>query len=74
MSRHARLVLAERVVPPGNAPSEAKLFDVNMLVVTGGRERTESEYGALLENAGLRLTRVIATRSALSLMDAVARS
>ena len=25
---HARLVLAERVVPPGNAPSEAKLFNI----------------------------------------------
>ena len=71
MSRHARLVVAERVVPVGDAPSEAKLFDVNMLVVTGGRERTEREYGALLEQAGLRLTRVIATRSALALVEAV---
>ena len=71
MSRHARLVLAERVVPPGNAPSEAKLFDVNMMVVTGGRERTESAYAALLAAAGLRLTRVFATRSALSLVEAV---
>src|SRR5688572_10786179 len=44
----------------------------HMLVVTGGRERTESEYGAVLEKAGLRLTRVIATRSALSLVEAVA--
>jgi len=70
MSRHARLIVAERVVPAGNAPSEAKLFDVNMLVVTGGRERTEREYGVLLERAGLCLTRIITTRSALSLMEA----
>ena len=71
MSRQARLIVAERVVPPGNVPSEAKLFDVNMMVVTGGRERTEREYAALLAAAGLRLTRVIATRSALSLVEAV---
>lgn len=70
MSRHARLIVAERVVPLANAPSEAKLFDVNMMVVTGGRERTEREYGVLLEQAGLRLTSIIATRSALSLMEA----
>ena len=71
MSRQARLIVAERVVALGNAPSEAKLFDVNMMVVTGGRERTEREYGALLGAAGLRLTRVIGTRSALSLVEGV---
>ena len=71
MSRQARLIVAERVVPPGNVPSEAKLFDVNMMVVTGGRERTEREYAALLAAAGLHLTRVIPTRSALSLVEAV---
>jgi hypothetical protein len=47
MPKHGRLLLAERVVPVGNAPSEAKLFDINMLVTVGGQERTESEYAAL---------------------------
>ncbi|HEY2194201.1 MAG TPA: methyltransferase [Actinomycetospora sp.] len=43
----ATLVLIERVVPPGNTPSPAKWMDLNMLVVAGGRERTETEYRAL---------------------------
>jgi hypothetical protein len=33
MTCQARLVLVEQVVPPGDGPSEAKLFDVNMLMV-----------------------------------------
>lgn len=70
MAIDARLLVAERVIPPGNAPSEAKLFDINMLVTVGGRERTEVEYAALLRSAGLELTKVTPTRSHLSLVEA----
>ena len=38
MPKHTRLLVAERVIPPGNLPSESKLFDINMLVNVGGRE------------------------------------
>lgn len=51
MPEHGRLVVAERVVPGDDAPSEAQLFDINMLVVVGGRERTEVEYRAMLERS-----------------------
>jgi len=37
--------------------------------VIGGRERTEREYRALFETAGLSLTRVIATDLPLSLIE-----
>ena len=66
----ARLLIAERVVPSDNAPSEAKLFDINMLVIVGGRERTEAEHRRLLERSSLTLARVIATKSPLSLIEA----
>ena len=69
MAADARLLVIERVIPLGNAPAEAKLFDINMLVVIGGRERTEREYRALFETAGLGLTRVIATDLPLSLIE-----
>ena len=67
-----KLLLIERVVPPGNVPSEAKLFDINMLVNTGGFERTEAEYRALLKAAGFTLTTIIPTQSPLSLIEAAA--
>jgi hypothetical protein len=70
MADSARLLVAERVVPPGNGASEAKLFDVNMLVVTGGKERTEREHRALLAAAGLALVRVHPTPSPLTLLEA----
>jgi O-methyltransferase domain/Dimerisation domain len=70
MPQQAFLLIAERLVPPGNGPSEAKLFDINMLVTLGGKERSEAEYAALLVSAGLSLTRVIPTRSHISLVEA----
>lgn len=71
MPKHARLVIAERVISLGNLPSESKLFDVNMLVTTGGRERTEAEYASLLSTAGLKLTKVTPTTSYLSLVEGI---
>jgi hypothetical protein len=42
-----------------------------MLTITGGRERTESEYAALLDKAGFKLKRVIPTDTFLSIIEAV---
>ncbi len=71
MGKDARLLVAERIIPPGDTPSEAKLFDINMLVVTGGQERTEAEYRALFHAAGLKLERVFLTHSPVSLLEGV---
>jgi len=70
MQSGARLLIAERLLAAGDAPSEAALFDINMLVVAAGQERTQSQYRALLARAGFAVTRVIATASALSLIEA----
>jgi hypothetical protein len=39
-------------------------------VVTGGRERTESEYRALVDAAGLTVARIVPTPAAMSVIDA----
>jgi hypothetical protein len=39
--------------------------------MTGGLERTAKEYGALLEKAGFRVSRVVPTASPFSLVEAV---
>lgn len=44
--------------------------DLNMMLMTGGKERTEAEYRRLLESAGLRVTRVLGTASSLSILEA----
>lgn len=66
-----RLLLLEMVLPPDNRPSAVQPMDINMLVMLGGRERTEAEYGGLLAAAGFRLERVIATHSPFSVLEAV---
>jgi hypothetical protein len=74
MHTHARLLIAERVIAAGPSGSEARLFDINMLVTVGGMERTAAEYAALLQAAGLRLERVLPTASALSVIEALPAS
>ena len=49
---------------------EAAFSDLNMLVMPGGRERTEQEYAALFDAAGLRLTGVVDTPSQMSIVEA----
>ncbi|UJR84561.1 acetylserotonin O-methyltransferase [Sandaracinus amylolyticus] len=63
MDARTRLVLIEP--PSPDAPSTSSplawilaFSDLNMLVNTGGRERTHREYVALLERAELRVARV----------------
>jgi len=70
MSPAARLLIVELMVPADNRPSPAQLMDLNMLVMLGGRERTEQEYGRLLAGAGLRLVRAIPTRTPFFVIEA----
>ncbi len=46
------------------------LLDLNMLVMTGGRERTLQDFSKLLEHAGFRLSNVISTGTVNKLMCA----
>jgi hypothetical protein len=52
---HARLLINESVIEPGNDPDGAKWLDLLMLVLAGGRERDEQQWLALLEGAGFHV-------------------
>lgn len=49
---NARLLVIDAVIPPGNEPHGNKWLDLLMLVLAGGRERTEPEWRSLLEDTG----------------------
>ena len=66
-----RLLVVEMLLPPGNEPSMGKLLDLEMMVVTGGIERTEREIAALLEASGFAVARVLKTRASVSLVEAM---
>ena len=68
---HGRLLLVEMVIPPGDAPHPAKMLDMLMLALTAGQQRTEAQYTELLGRAGFKLTRVIPTRTAVSVIEAL---
>jgi hypothetical protein len=69
MAGDGRVLVAERVLGEDGGPAEAALFDLNMLVVAGGRERTLAEYADLFAAADLRVNRVVPTASPLSLVE-----
>ena len=73
MNSGGRLLLAEMVLPDGDAPHPGRMLDLVMLTVTGGEERTASQYGALLDAAGFRMTRVVPTASLATIVEAVPR-
>ncbi|HEX7297588.1 MAG TPA: methyltransferase [Solirubrobacteraceae bacterium] len=65
-----RLLVVETLIPEGDEPHWGKVLDVAMLVVTGGRERTEDEYAALFERSGFRLSEVHRIPSLMSVLEA----
>ncbi len=52
---HARLLINESVIKPGNDADGAKWLDLLMLILAGGRERDEKQWRALLEGAGFNV-------------------
>ena len=45
--------------------------DLNMMVIVGGQERSAAQYAKLLDASGFHLTRVIPTRSVMSVIEAL---
>jgi hypothetical protein len=72
---NGKLLLIERVLPDRVEHSVAAqgpvLSDLNMMVISGGRERTAAEHRALLEVAGFTLTKVVPTQSEVSVIEAL---
>jgi len=71
MNKKGKLLLIEMVVLEGNQPDLSKFLDLNMMVMTGGRERTEAEFKSLLAASGFELTRVIRTKFPVCVIEAV---
>jgi O-methyltransferase len=64
----AELLVLEAILPEGPEAHLAKVLDIVMLTVTGGRERTRREYQTLLEAGGFRLDRIVPTAGPVSVI------
>ena len=75
MTPAARLLIVEGVYPPRIDQSPvsqgAAANDVNMLVCTGGRQRSEPEFRALFTAAGFTLARIVPTRMQAAVIEGV---
>lgn len=69
MAPGGALIVIERVIAPPNEAAEAKLSDLNMLVMLGAQERTREEFALLFAAAGFRLADVTATRDVVSVIE-----
>ena len=64
MRPDSRLLVVDAVLPErARDRPDAVHMDILMLMFLGARERTELEFGRLLEQCGFRLDRVVLTRS-----------
>ncbi len=74
-SARGKVLLIEHVMPeriePTPAHRRAVQGDLNMMVATGGCERTEEEFKALLERATLKLSRIVPTDLGYCVIEAV---
>jgi hypothetical protein len=69
MNKKGKVLIVEMVVPEINLPSPAKMLDLQMLVMEGGKERTKEEFQSLLKTAGFNLTNIHPTKSPCSIIE-----
>lgn len=71
-TRDGKVLILEDVIEPGNEQTLLKAIDIEMLMMPGGRERTEDEFRRLLTAAGFRLNRIVPTEAPVKVIEAVA--
>ena len=69
IKQNGRLLVVEGIIPPGNDPCFGKLLDLTMLTIPGGKERTEEEFRTLFKSCGFELTRIVATKAEISVLE-----
>src|SRR5262249_43029836 len=73
MPRHGQVLILEEVYPSPVDPFDecrgAAANDVNMLVCTGGRQRSLEEFRGLLAASGFPLSRVVPTTAGVSVVQ-----
>jgi ubiquinone/menaquinone biosynthesis C-methylase UbiE len=61
MTPNGKVLVVETVLPAGETSCFGALLDLNMMVMTGGRERTERDFRRLFDAAGFTVTQIIPT-------------
>jgi len=70
-AKKGKVILLESVIAAGGQPDLGKFIDIEMLLFPGGRERTADEFKSLFERSGFHMTKIVPTKSPLSVIEAV---
>lgn len=70
MNPKGRVLVVETVIPPLNEACFGKWLDLMMLIV-GGRERTEAQYRRIFSEAGLKVSRIVSTAHEVSIVEGI---
>jgi hypothetical protein len=68
----SKCLLLEFVLSDDNEPGFGKFLDIEMMVMPGGRERTEREFAELFRQSGWKLNRIVPTKAPICVVEAVA--
>jgi len=67
----APVLIVETMIPAGNTPHYSKFDDIEMMAIAGGADRTEREWAALVDAAGLTPRAVVQCDDRFSLLEAI---
>lgn len=67
---NGKLLIADCVVPAGNAPCPSKNLDMTMLTFPGGQERTEAQFRSLLKASAFELNSTTPTTTPINVLEA----
>lgn len=62
--------MVDAVIPETAEPHFSKILDLEMLLMPGGRERTEQEWRTLFAKAGFEITRIFSMQAVESVIEA----
>lgn len=71
MAKGGKVLVIQALNDIDSRSPDIPIWDLHLLVMVGGRERTEHEYSELMEKAGLRLKKTIDTGTIFNIMEAV---
>lgn len=73
MKWHSKLLIVEPLITVSNHPEYAKAMDLLMMTVTGGKERSEDDFRALLTEAGFQIDSITSTETEFAIIQASKR-
>jgi O-methyltransferase domain len=65
---NGKLLIADCVVPAGNAPCLSKDMDITMLTFPGGQERIEAQFWSLLKASGFEVESITPTTTVINVV------